>query len=360
MNILNRYVSKLFIKNIVILMASFISIYILIDFFEKIDDFTEKGKPMALVVKFFFLNIPFVLDQMGPICILLAGVLTIGSLNHSNELIALKAAGIPLKKISRPIIICSIVATMLLLAMAQFVLPKTVPITNKIWYKDVKGRVATGIFRNGRFYYKGEEGFYSFARPDPQKDHFIFFSYSAWDDDYRLKILINAEHAVWKDNKWTLYKGQQQRTVDGRTFETKLFKEQTYNFPEKPANFFIPKYRSMELSLLDLYKEVVTKRTPEDRRIALAKFYGRVSYILLGLPLLLAGLPMMLFVYRSWGKDLALAIPLSCGLAFICWGIWSILQSMALTGYIHPLLAASLVHIIVGTGGLYFLWREDR
>ena len=73
------------------IMMSFISIYLLIDFFEKIDNFLEKGKSMGLVVNFSILNVPFILEQMGPVCILLAGVVTLGILNHSNELIALKA-----------------------------------------------------------------------------------------------------------------------------------------------------------------------------------------------------------------------------------------------------------------------------
>ena len=75
---------------------------------------------MGLVVNFFILNVPFILEQMGPVCILLAGVVTLGILNHSNELIALKACGIPLKKITSPIITAGIAITLLQFTMAQF------------------------------------------------------------------------------------------------------------------------------------------------------------------------------------------------------------------------------------------------
>ena len=105
-------------------MASFIAIYVLIDFFEKIDNFLEKGKTMGLVLQFFLLNIPFIVEQMGPVCILLAGVVTLGILNHSNELIALKAGGVPLRKITTPILASGLLFTMLFLAMSQFVLVK--------------------------------------------------------------------------------------------------------------------------------------------------------------------------------------------------------------------------------------------
>ena len=359
MKLLYRYILQLFIKNIFMLMASFIAIYVLIDFFEKIDNFMEKGKSTGLVVKFFLLNIPFILDQMGPICILLAGVITLGVLNHSNELIALKACGIPLRKITAPIIGAGLAFTLLFLAMSQFVLPKTISVTNRIWNKEVKGRVALGIYRNGRFYYRGQDGFYSFARPDLKRDNFYNFSYASWDADYRLSSLIAAERALWDAGTWTLFNGQVQTSIGHEKFISETFSNRIFAFPEKPADFFVPEYYSKELSLTGLYQEALRKNSPEEKNRAWVEFYGRISYILLGLPLLLLGLPLLLFVYRSWGRDLSLAIPVSCGMAFACWGTWGTLQSLAKAGYINPLFAAGSIHIFGILLGIILLMRED-
>lgn len=314
---------------------------------------------MGLVVRFFFLNIPFILEQMGPVCILLAGVITLGILNHSNELIALKACGIPLKKILAPIIAAGLAFTLLFLAMSQFVLPKTVSVTNRIWNKEVKGKVALGIYRNGRFYYRGQEGFYSFARPDLKRDDFLFFSYASWNQDYQLNSLIAAERALWQKGVWTLYRGQIQTSIEKKHYVTEIFKERVFHFPEKPADFFVPEYYTMELSLTGLYQEALRKQSPEDKNRAWAEFYGRISYTMLGLPLLLLGLPLLLLVYRAWGRDLSLAIPVSCGMAFACWGAWGTLQSLAKASYINPLLAASSIHVVVGLLGIVLLLRED-
>ncbi len=359
MKLLDRYILNQFGKNILMLMAGFISIYLLIDFFEKIDNFMEKGKSMALVIRFFMLSIPFILEQMGPVCILLAGVVTLGVLNHSNELIALKASGIPLKKIIAPIIGAAVACTMVLLAMSQFVLPRTVAETNRIWNREVKGRVPLGIYRNGRYYYRGQEGFYSFARPDPHKNEFLYFSYSSWDRDYQLSSLIAARRAVWKDGIWTLHQGQVQTAAGDGDYTTEVFAVRDFGFPEKPGDFFVPQYHSLELSLVGLYRDAKRKQSPEEASKAWTEFYGRISYIMLGLPLLLLGLPMLLMVYRRWGRDLSLAIPVSCGLAFACWGIWGTLQSLAKASYLNPLVAAISVHLLIGSLGLFLLIRED-
>jgi lipopolysaccharide export system permease protein len=358
-NLLRRYILLQFFKNITMLVLSFVAIYLLIDFFEKIDNFMEKGKSMALVGKFSLLSIPFIVEQMGPVCILLAGVVTFGMLNHSNELVALKSSGIPLKKIAAPIIAGGMAATLLLLFLSQFVLPGTVSETNRIWNQEVRGRVSLGIYRNGRYYYQGNDHFYSFARPDPSRNLFPFFSYSSWNSRYELTALVSSEHASWKDSTWTLENGQVQYARGKKIFKTEVFKERSFNFTETPAEFFIPQYRSDELSLVELYRDALHQKAPEDRTVAWTNFYGRISYIFLGLPLLMLGLPMLLMVYRKWGRDLSLAVPVSCGLAFVCWGFWGTLQSLAKTGYIPPLAAAISIHIAVGMLGFILLLRED-
>lgn len=340
-------------------MASFISIYLLVDFFEKIDDFLEKGKSIGLIVQFFLCNIPFIIDLMSPVCILLAGVVTLGVLNHSNELIALKACGIPLKKITRPIIAAAMACVLLFLFMAQLILPKTVAETNRIWHKEVKGRVPLGIYRNGRYYYRGQEGFYSFARPDPHQNVFHSFSYTSWNKDYELTRLIAAQEADWDQGVWTLREGQMQESKGKERYSQQIFAAQQFNFPETPDAFFVPSYHSMELSLVELYRETKRAKSEEESNKAWTDFYGRISYTFLGLPLLYLGLPLLLLVYRKWGRDLSLAIPVSCGMAFVCWGGYTTLQSLAKAGYLNPLAAAISVHLIVGSLGYLLLLRED-
>lgn len=356
---LDRYILRQFLKYIIILMAGFITIYLLIDFFEKIDNFLEKGKPMGLAVKYFLLNIPFILEQMGPVCILLAGVITLGLLNHSNELLALKASGIPLRRITYPILFAGLGISFILLSLSQFVLPKSVTATNKIWNEEVKGRVPLGIYRNGRYYYQSRDGFYSFLRPDPKKNQFHKFSFSSWNKNYQLNFLVSGDLAAWKDGSWTLFNGQVQELTEEGKYLTDVFRFRQFDFPDKPADFFVPLYRSLELSLTGLFVEARHKKNKGEETRAWVDFYGRIFYILLGLPLLLLGLPLVLMIYRKWGKDLSLAVPASCGLAFVCWGMWGTLQSLAKAGYVPPLAAASSVHFIVGIMGMYLLLRED-
>jgi lipopolysaccharide export system permease protein len=358
--LLNRYILAQFIRTFFIVAAAFIAIYILIDFFEKIDNFLGADKSIWLVLKFFLLSIPFIVDMLGPVLILLAGVISLGLLSHNNELTAMMAGGIHMRTIINPILIGALLFTMLFLAMAQWVLPRTIAATNTIWYEEVKGMVPLGIFRNGRYYYKGKEGFYSFARPWPDKNIFLDFSYSSWNPDHKLDTLISAKRAEYDESGWHLLQGQVQKEINPDDHLTTLFKKQSFAFPESPEFFFITKYQSAELSLTQLFQAMFKQDTHNETVIAKTNFYSRISYTLLGIPLLFLGLPVLLLSYKKWGKDLSVAIPASCGMAFLAWGLWGALQSLARADYMSPLLAAVLVHIIFGTSGFSILHKQSN
>ncbi len=359
MYLLTRYLLAQFVKYFITLNVGFAALYLLIDFFEKFDEFAEAGKSMTMVVKFFMLNIPFVVDQLSPVLILLSGVITLGIMNNNNELLALKASGIPLRKIINPILTGSLVATAIFILAAQFLLPKTISTTNDIWYEQVRGKVPLGIFRNGRYYYKGSEGFYSFQWPNKERMVFQNFSYSTWDENYNVKEVAVAEFADWVSPNWELKNGQLIVPDESGSFVAKPFGVYSFDFPESPDDFLVPEYESAEMSLTRLFTDISAQDTESEKTRARAEFFGRISYLLIGIPLLLLGLPILMISYQKWGRDLSIAIPVSCFMAFVAWGTWGALQSFAKSGYLMTLPAAFAVHFIFSAIGIYLLSRQD-
>lgn len=362
MKLLDKYLLGQFVKHFCTVTVGFAAIYLLVDFIEKFDNFTRAGKSFGLAMKFFMFNIPFIVDQLGPILILLSGVISLGILNHTNELNALKAGGIPLRKIVRPFLIGGLLLTTMFLAAAQWLLPYTIPTASAIWNEEVRGKLPLGIYRNGRYYYKGSEGFYSFQRPDTKEFVFKDFSYSRWNREYNTKALITADKARWSDQEeqWILDSVQIQEKQDNGNYVISNIPHLEVKLPEKPVDFLVPEEKSAEQSLTGLYRATQTGETEWQTHKAWTDFLSRISYLLLGLPLLVLGLPVLLFSYQKWGRDLYIAIPASCGLAFIAWGIWGALQSLAGAGFLPPLFAAATIHLIFAVTGILLLRREDK
>ncbi|MBI4792532.1 MAG: LptF/LptG family permease, partial [Deltaproteobacteria bacterium] len=293
MTLLDRYIFKQFFLNLLLVLASLVSIYLLVDFFERIDNFTEAGKPPGLALTYFLLKIPLIYDQMSPVCILLAGVITLGLLSKNREQMSLHAGGISLARIVFPIIAAALSFTLLTIAVAQWVLPVTNTRINEIWYHEVNEQVADGIVRKGRIFYRGEQGIYTFKRPDPRQNNFTQFIYTAYNPARQLTLLLTARQASWSAGQgWTFSQGQMKTAQTDGGYDIKLFKELQFGLPETPLDFFVPSYRVTELSLSQLHQNARASLKHGDWQGTVA-INQRFSFLFLGVPLLLLSIPLM-------------------------------------------------------------------
>ena len=358
MKLLDRYLMAQFTKNLALVICSLIAIYMLVDFFERLDNFLEAHKTIGLAVKFLLLKLPFMYVQLIPVCILLAGIITLGVLNHHFEFMALMASGISVIRIIRPLLIAAAIFTLLTVAIGEWVLPPTTAATDRIWYEEVNNQIPKGIIRDGRTYFRGTEGIYSFIRPNSGKNEFSNFSFAAYDAEHGLITLLTAESATWENGAWLLQNGQQKERTDNGGFSVTLFKTLTPAFTEQPEEFFVPPYKIEELSYTKLLKQALDSKVANHE--SLLEFHRRFSYIFLGIPLLLLGIPVMLSVHKNKGRDLALAIPVSCGMAFAAWGAWSASQSLAKTAILPPGIASWSVHLLTIGIGCFLLKRHNQ
>ena len=71
MTIISRYLTREIIKLFVLILAMVIGIYVTVDFFEKIDDFMEKGVPVTRAFVMFVFKSPFIISQIPPLFFLM-------------------------------------------------------------------------------------------------------------------------------------------------------------------------------------------------------------------------------------------------------------------------------------------------
>ena len=84
---------------IFILVMQFLWVYI--------DELVGKGLSLGIVAEFLFWGSCTVLPLALPLATLLASMMTVGNMGENNELIALKAAGVSVLRVMRPILIAS-------------------------------------------------------------------------------------------------------------------------------------------------------------------------------------------------------------------------------------------------------------
>ncbi len=89
-----------------------------------IDDFIGKGLDMSIIAKFFMYGSVSLISKALPLAILLAALMTFGNFGEKFELLAMKAAGIPLIRTIIPLVICCIFFGGVSFYFQNFVAPK--------------------------------------------------------------------------------------------------------------------------------------------------------------------------------------------------------------------------------------------
>src|ERR1700752_2072074 len=94
MKILTIYVLSTFTKILAFVLPTFIGLYLVVEFVERIDEFLQYQASMGTITLYLLFRIPVVGVQIGPLAILLSVALSVALLQRSREIIAFLAAGI--------------------------------------------------------------------------------------------------------------------------------------------------------------------------------------------------------------------------------------------------------------------------
>jgi lipopolysaccharide export system permease protein len=128
MKILDRYIARSFVIGYIIAFCVLIGLRIIIDLFVNLDEFAEHANIGTLavlknIVVFYSLNTTLYFRDFAGMITVVAAAFSLGKMVRSNELVAIMASGVSLKRIVGPILILASLSTALLVADQEFLIP---------------------------------------------------------------------------------------------------------------------------------------------------------------------------------------------------------------------------------------------
>src|SRR5436190_17582066 len=102
MRLLDHYLFRELCIPLIYCLVGFFLFWVLFDVFEKIDDFQAAKLTAGEVVQYYLIRTPDLLNTTMPIALLLALLYTLSNHGRHNEIIAMRAAGLSLARISMP------------------------------------------------------------------------------------------------------------------------------------------------------------------------------------------------------------------------------------------------------------------
>ncbi|MHC4123251.1 MAG: LptF/LptG family permease [Planctomycetota bacterium] len=131
---IDKYIIKNFLIGYVISFCVLIGLRIIIDLFVNLDEFTENvGLGTWVVIRnifmFYGLNSTLYFRDFAGTITMVAAAFSLGRMVRSNELVAVMASGVSLKRVMAPILVMSIILTGIFVIDQEFIIP---PLSSKL------------------------------------------------------------------------------------------------------------------------------------------------------------------------------------------------------------------------------------
>lgn len=118
MTLLDRYLLRRFVGNVLRTAFSLVALYCVIDLLgERRDDVLQYDVPWLVVLRYYAATAPMLLYQVAPLAVLVSGLMVLGDAAQKNEVTAVLAGGVSLRRL-----IVAPVSAAALIAVAMFFL----------------------------------------------------------------------------------------------------------------------------------------------------------------------------------------------------------------------------------------------
>ena len=235
---LDQFILKSFIGPFIAILLVVIFILMMQFLWLYIDELVGKGLSMKVILEFLGWGSITLIPLSLPLATLLASMMTLGTLGENNELLAIKAAGISLRRVLIPLICASAVISV----GAFFISNDLIPIAyNKIFtLRDDIGRTKEEIKIPTGTFYDGIDGYV--LRVDTRDDEtgmmygVMVYNHTGNKGNTSLTLADSAMMKMTEDKKaltFTMYSGENYEETNTRKFRDTTLQLQKIDFDKQ-------------------------------------------------------------------------------------------------------------------------------
>ena len=357
--ILDDYVLRDFAMNLILVLATFLLLLLVFTVFELLGDIL-RNHVSPLVVGDYLLNVsPYFLYNVAPLAILLAVLVTLGLMQRSNEVTAIKATGISIYRIIVPVIVACAMLAGGLFFFDQFYLPYANKRQDAL-RNEIKGKPAqTYLNPDRKWIFGGHSNIYYYQLFDSERNQFGRLSVFQFDPKtFQLTKRIYADRAHWEDtlDRWVCTQGWE-REFRGAAIENyRTFDVSTFAGVSEPPTYFKKEVKqSSEMNYKELRRYIRDlQQSGFDvvrLRVQLAK---KFAFPVIALVMALLAVP---FSLQAGRRGTVTGVALALGIAVVYWTVSGLFEAMGNISQLPPVLAAWSPDLIFALLGGYMILK---
>ena len=368
MTIIHKYLAKELMRYFLLVLTIVVSIYLTVDFFERIDAFLEAELPLSRAVDFFALKVPFIVAQVMPVGVLLAVLIVFGLMVRNNEMLALQSSGVSIYYLFKPVLIIGLTFSVLLFFLGDVLVPLTTGKANEIWHNEVKGESGVAS-RKKNIWIKGNRSIshIKYFKPSGETifgvkppDATIFgVTLNYFDAGFRLTKRIDAQKGVYTEGKWHLFDVVEQSLLkDDEGYEVTYMTENPVELGFAPADLSRVAKKPEEMSYRELSAYIrEVEEEGYDATSYRVDLHAKTAFPFVCVIMSIAGVG--LACWRKRKEGLASSIFIGIVIAFTYWTFYSFCLSLGYGDIMPPMIAAWFANGIFVCLGTFVLLNAN-
>ena len=124
----DRVLIRSYLKAYAVVLVSLLSLYIVVDLFTNVDEFTSSRHGLARVLQriviYYAYRVTHIFDKLCEAIVMLAAMFTVAWMQRSNELAPLLSAGVSTRRVVRPVLFTAFVMLVLSMLNQELVIPR--------------------------------------------------------------------------------------------------------------------------------------------------------------------------------------------------------------------------------------------
>lgn len=348
MKILHRYILGLLVKNFAIGLATFVFLFLMVDFLDRIDNILSERASVWLIVQYFACKIPMIITLMLPVALIFATLFTFGLLSKSSEITAMRASGVTLLWLARPLLIFGLGLSIFSLFTNEVIVPASERRQKEIYNLKIRQKDARGGYNQSDFWWRNGSHFYAINLFNSKTKSMQDLSDFELNSEWQVIRRTDATSVRWLTEGlgWSMQNVSRYH-FDGDRVHVEKLADLPLPIPETPRDFYEFNDDPSTMSFSEL-QSFIAKQSANgvSTNQYLPDLYGKLAFPLIIFITGVLVLPFTLLPARS--GSMAASSLAAIFVAFAYYAVDSFSISMGRAELLPPWLAAWSANIVMG------------
>lgn len=361
--ILFRYMIREYIKIFLMCFAGLMTIYLVVDFFEKVRRFIRFDAEAMHILSFFLLRMPAIAFQIAPLAVLMATLLTLGMLSRNHEITAMRSCGISLYRTALPFFVCASLIALSLFGLSAVIVPVTNAKAEYVKSTLIEKKNPMAILKTLSPWMQLENQ--TLLNIDGMESDGLTL-HGLWlyrlGPNFQLMEITEAKEARYTPHGWVMQEGLSRTLLPNGAVNTTAFELRPLALSHTPEDFRTGlSVESEELTLAELRARINRlKRDGYNVSRLLTEYHGRIAFPFVSIVMAIVGIALSLKRTGVRGGGMAIGIGQALVIGFLYWAAYSVAIALGRSGVMAPILAGWMTNLLFLSYGWYLYLKVSH